>query len=299
MKVDVIGIGAAKSGSSWLSYLLEQHPEVNMSSRKEVAYFNEYHFHGEANEAAQFDLDYYHQFWNFQSGKKHVEFSPQYLFAKGTAEKIHSYNPHAKLLVALRDPVKRAHSHFKYDQGFNQLIAKDLSFKAALQKHDYLKVAGNYAAQLKPYFELFPREQIKVFILEHAIENPHETVQELYKFVGVDPGFCPDISAVNESKAIADNWKSKLVQIPSKIKQGLEKSSPVFRKVLSPLKKTPWYIQLVEKKTKMLESQTVPVEKGSVPSEVAKDLFHYYEKDVADLEELLGLELKTWKAYNF
>ena len=47
--VKFIGVGAVKSGSSWMASILEQHSEVSMSSRKEIAYFNTFNFNGTKN----------------------------------------------------------------------------------------------------------------------------------------------------------------------------------------------------------------------------------------------------------
>lgn len=41
-KIDFIGIGAAKSGTTWLTTVLRQHPEIFLSKVKEIHYFNQY-----------------------------------------------------------------------------------------------------------------------------------------------------------------------------------------------------------------------------------------------------------------
>ena len=295
-KVGLIGIGAAKCGSSWVSYLLEQHPEVEMSSRKEVAYFNPKNFDGAENTTHQFDLNYYHKFWSSEELLK-AEFSPQYIADEEAIKKIKAYNPKVKLLAVFRSPMKRALSHYLYDVGFNQLIPKDLNFDEALKEYPYLLELGLFGAQMEQVLKHFDKAQVKVVILEHAIESPRTFAQELYEFIGLDPNFCPSTEAVNENKAIQDNWKSRLAQLPSRIKQKLEKDVPVFEKILTPLKSTKWYIHLVQRKTKVLESQSVAQEKVQLSNEQLNSLYAYYETDIQKLEQLVGVDLKCWKPY--
>ncbi len=294
-KIDFIGLGAAKSGTSWLAYLLEQHPEVELSTRKEVAYFNEKSFDGKPNDTYGFSLDYYHDFWSFKTHQLQGEFSPQYLFDPSAAAKIKAYSENLKFIVILRNPVDRAFSHFRYDQGFNQLISKKYNFEEALEQHPYLLETGKYGEQLNRYFKLFPKHQFKVFFLENAIANPRDTASSLYAFLGIDPEFCPNLSAVNESKEISDNLLTKLVQWPVRAKQKLEAESPLFRKVMGPLKQKKWYVHLVDRKTKIIEDQSVPMEKGVMSEEEKKRVKSYFEEDLKLLESLVGGVPPSWR----
>ena len=48
---------------------------------------------------------------------------------------------------------------------------------------------GFYYKQLKKYYDVFPKEQIKIILFEDMIKNPGEVTQEVFKFLGVDSSF--------------------------------------------------------------------------------------------------------------
>src|SRR6185436_5212968 len=53
---------------------------------------------------------------------------------------------------------------------------------------------GFYAALLKPYFELFSREQLKIYLYEDYVRDPVGLMQDLFRFLNVDDTFVPDMS---------------------------------------------------------------------------------------------------------
>ena len=98
--VKFIGVGAVKSGSSWMASILEQDSEVSMSSRKEIAYFNTFNFNGTKNNSTDYGLDYYLKFWSKMKGVK-GEVSPQYLFDFSAPQKIKNAFPDVQILICL------------------------------------------------------------------------------------------------------------------------------------------------------------------------------------------------------
>ena len=53
-----------------------------------------------------------------------------------------------------------------------------------------------YHDLLQRYFPRFPPAQLKVILLEDLEQDPAATMRELYGFLGVDPGFRPDLSKI-------------------------------------------------------------------------------------------------------
>ena len=56
------------------------------------------------------------------------------------------------------------------------------------------KDKGYYAEQLERYFNLFPKENIKVLLFEDIVKNPIKTTQKVFKFLNIDKSFIPDTS---------------------------------------------------------------------------------------------------------
>ena len=58
-----------------------------------------------------------------------------------------------------------------------------------------------YYKQLKRYFDMFEKDQIKVYLYEDFKNNPIGIMQDIFRFLKVDDSFIPDIS-VNYKKTI-------------------------------------------------------------------------------------------------
>lgn len=289
-QIDFIGIGAAKSGSSWLTNVLQQHAKIEIPARKELTYFNKLDITGIENNSHSNPIDYYLNFWDFSNNTTKGEFSPQYLSDEIAPSQIKKYFPDVKLIVILRNPVHRALSHFEYDQHFNAIIPKDLNFESAVKQFPYLLEEGVYEKHLQNWLKVFKIEQIKVIILEEAIEKPEQTFQDLFTFLGLD---CPselDFSAVNERKEIKSKTMAKLLKVPGKIDKKLE-AIEGWKKV----KSSSFYNALIDAKTYLVDKNAQKREKSEFPDETYQMLNKYYSESIANLESLLNLKLDHWR----
>ncbi len=202
-------LGTIKGGTTSLYSYLGQHPDVLFSTPKEPVFFEYEYDRG---------LEYYQQ--TYFSALRHEravgEARVTHLFLPFIPDRILATLPDARLIVILRDPVKRAFSHWwmRRCQG-----AESLSFKDAvednlrrlatgqrfegevgaqqwvagfdpvgfLSKARIYVDAGYYAEQLQNYYARFPREQIRVVFFEDLERDPEGMVRELWSFLGVDP----------------------------------------------------------------------------------------------------------------
>ena len=289
-QINFIGIGAAKSGSSWLNNVLLQHPEIEIPPRKELTYFNRNNIEGGINSSFDNELDYYLRFWNFTDKEKiRGEYSPQYLNDLEAPSKIHKAFPSVKLIVILRNPVYRLLSHFEYDQHFNGIISKHLQVNEAIEKHPYLLNSGLYAKHLNRWFSIFRKDQIKVIIFEEAINNPLQTSENLFHFIGLD---CPkkiDFSVVNERKEIKSSTFYQLLKVPGKIDKKLEKIES-WKKV----KQSSFYNSLIDAKTYLVDKNARKREKTEFSGAVYDMLNQHYKKPNEELAKLLDIKLDHW-----
>jgi len=197
---DAVILGAQKSGTSSLHYYLVQHPQVIAPLRKEVHYFDVGYQHGEAWYRAHFGR-------RGQPGLN-IDSSPYYLFHPAVPGRLHALLPDARLIVLLRDPVRRAYSHYWHerDKGretldFEAAIAAEpsrlddaeaaladgrIECSAAHQHFSYL-ARGRYAEQLERWFARFPREQFLVLRFEDLARDPLATLNRTLGFLGLPP----------------------------------------------------------------------------------------------------------------
>ncbi len=96
--------------------------------------------------------------------------------------------PDAKLIYLLRDPVERVVSHYvhSYAEG-----SENRSLSRALDTFDKNKyvLTTLYYMQLQPYLSHYSTDQILVISTEALKLNRLAVLQEVFRFVGVDPTF--------------------------------------------------------------------------------------------------------------
>ena len=98
-----IGIGAQRTGTSWLYACMYEHPQVCMP-QKEINFFSR-----ERNWTRGYEW-YEHLFAECPADAVAGEFSTSYLTDAATPARIHERYPDVKLIVSVRHPVERAYS---------------------------------------------------------------------------------------------------------------------------------------------------------------------------------------------
>jgi hypothetical protein len=176
---DFVGVGTARSGTSWWDDLVCQHPGVARAPGvpKEVHFFDE-RWTGELDDAA---VAAYHGFFARPNGRLAGEWTPGYMLDPWTPRLLRRAAPQARLLVLLRDPVERFRSGRTLAE--NRLTVGSTpraAANAAFQR-------GVYADQLKRLWRAFPREQVLVLQYERCVRDPRAELRRTYRFLGLDP----------------------------------------------------------------------------------------------------------------
>jgi Sulfotransferase domain len=180
--VDLIVIGAQKCGTTSLHNYLGLHPEISMSRRKETNFFlaDRDWSRGIPPEVSRFD----------PSARLRGETCPDYTnlpHSTGTADRIRSGAPNAKLIYLVRDPVERMLSHYMHARTSGG-ERRALTDAVSDPESQYL-MRSRYATQLKPFIELFPREQILIESQERLLQDRHAVMRRIFAFLGVDDSF--------------------------------------------------------------------------------------------------------------
>jgi hypothetical protein len=188
-------VGALKAGTTSLWSYLKAHPQVFMCEPKEPAFFAD----PEELRVSQFlfaqgfagnEARYLELFQRAPAGARVLgEASAVYsqipLFT-GIPERIAKFNPEARIVYILRDPIERAVSHYLFlVQGGVEKRDPWLAFNEGAGYVDF----SRYAMQLIPYLELFGSERVRVLTLEELSARPRETLRGLFRWLGVDDSF--------------------------------------------------------------------------------------------------------------
>lgn len=287
-------IGAAKSGTTSLWHYLNQHPDIYLSHVKEPRFFTpEFyidHCHGPLRDNARLDivtLEEYYQLFNRVENELAIgEASTEYLFFPETAARIKELIPSVKLIAILRNPAERAFSAFCYQ---HRDSCESLSFRKALSDEDnrirqkwrpgwlYLK-SGYYYEQLKRYYEIFDESQIHIYLYEDLDLYTEKTVKDIFRFLGVDENFTPNLSRKNISKTPRNSYLNYLLRRDNLFKRYM--SNILSNSIKSKLSTAINNINLSIKKEMTLETRLL--------------LSDLYTEDILKLQNLINRDLSQW-----
>lgn len=209
----IIG-GAPRSGTTWLYEMLDRHPRVRMARplRPEPKFFL-------VDEEYEQGLDYYSRRWfaDIESDVLAGEKTTNYLESEAAACRIAHALPDVRLVFALREPVARAISNYRWSS-MNGFETEPLRRALELEEEREAAYAGSerysrpfsyfsrglYARLLMPYFDRFPREQILCLRYEDIASDPRRVAGRVHEFLGVEPrgGDAEALGVINPSDAV-------------------------------------------------------------------------------------------------
>lgn len=231
-------LGEQKCGTTSLFYLLKNHPKILTPGFKECHYFNTI--------KVEHDQQYenYHRLFKHSIFKRftyQLDASPDYLGDEKSVALIYEYNPDAKFIVILRNPVDRFisaylfyfsiivdklehhyQSYFQFSEkgkaqylflknnphlGFSSFLEAELSGRSpigALQR-------GFYFEHIARWEKKFGTENICILFLEH-LTDPQlkgKEIQHLEKFLSLKLGSnFPHVLATSQKKPVsADDFQ--------------------------------------------------------------------------------------------
>jgi hypothetical protein len=237
-KPNFLIIGAARSGTTTLYSILQQHRDIYLPKNKRP----EPHFFLKEKEFRQGFRYYLTKYFSDTQGCGAIgECSTSYLYQPYVPQRIADFLPDIRLIAILRDPVERAYSNYviSMQNGFETLSFRDAveaeSERLTNITDPYLQEIapfsyidrGKYFHQLKRYAEHFSADQIHTILFEDFIENPESTVKRVCRFLGVDDDFAPPIlraqlNASDPCPPMAPELRRKLIGLFEEDRKALE-----------------------------------------------------------------------------
>lgn len=192
-RVNLFVIGINKAGTSWLYYMLDQHPDIYMSDIKELYFF------GDARSGPE-DVKAYHDHFPASGSHRYLgDATPMYYRDPTVADAIHRYNSDAKVLAIVRDPVERLLSQYRYHKQLG-LLNETTSLSEALDGRDpKLLNDSRYETTLPAFAKQFGPDQFTIVSLEEGRDNPERCWNDLLAFLNLPDAPCPDPDATPEN----------------------------------------------------------------------------------------------------
>ena len=192
-------IGVQKGGTTALSSFLDEHPDIFLLKNKEAHVFDDPAFL-RATHKMQFAKNKYKTLSTDYQGQKYtLDATPITLFNPVFLAHCYRYNPNAKFIVVLRDPVERAISHYQMSfvrkqEAKNMLLSflfeqlrlqkhtSDWRFTSPMRTQSYLS-RGLYSTQLNSLFQTIPANQVLVLYNQDLREQHEETMNKIFSFL--------------------------------------------------------------------------------------------------------------------
>lgn len=231
-------VGAPKAGTTSVDRLLREHADVFLSPIKEPC-----HFCPDVNaqlasqqDPSRLDLDAYldapqrpivhlypvssperyARLFDGAAGRRIVgECSTYYLSSAVAAERIHAYNPAAKILVLTREPIARIRSHYVMDRTLGlasrplpDLVEEELALGARANWGNcrYYVGASRYGVQIAEYAARFPAGNVCVLSFERLVAEPERELRRLFAFLGIRPPARLALPRENGARAARFEW---------------------------------------------------------------------------------------------
>lgn len=293
--------GSTKSGSTSLCNYLIQHPDIFISKKKEPNFF----LHDEGStvtDASGQKIDYtlsWYSYWFRHAHQPAVgEASVSYLASETAPHRIKQMLPQVRLIAILREPVSRLYSHYWFEQrrtskhqnaGSNTSQSSDILTALHNDRNQGSPLRyfekGLYYRYLKRYFDLFERQQIRLFLFEDFTADPLGVSQEIFRFLEVDPSFVPVTGAKDAASGIPKNQR---------VYNFLYRDNPV-RVALRPVIRT---LLPNQEKRRALWTRLVNwnLSRPSMDEQTKQTLAEMYRSDVLKLQDLIDRDLSRWLA---
>jgi hypothetical protein len=287
--------GVEKAGTTSSYNYLSQHPQIYVSPRKEVNFlerdWEQYYANGGVPNEKRIDTweKYQALFTGVTDEIAIGEASINCLFHHDESIPIiQKYVPDIQVLLILRHPAERAYSDYLMHvrDCINGQTVRSLSEQIKYHANTSFTIRkGFYTDSLKHFIEAFGAHKVTVFLYDDLQQSAVTFMQTMYKVIGVDPDFEPDVTK-----------RAQVAQVPKNktINSLLRTQNPLRQAVSSGLK-----LFVPEAARQKVRNQLINMnstDKSSDPflDEDRQALINLYREDILKLQDLIQRDLSAW-----
>ena len=286
-------VGAPKSGTTTLYRYLRQHPAVFMPLRKEPHHFATdlyapRYVYDEAEYLALFEEG---------RGKKAVgEASVYHLYSKVAAKRIYQFDPDAKVIIMLRNPVDMVHSLHsqRLYSGYEDIEVFEDALAAEEDRMRGQRIpaqgypiecllytqVGMLGQQVSRYLDVFPRGQIQFIEFEQFANDTSLAYERVCAFLGVPGDYEPEWAVHNANKRVRSEGLRKLMKFNPKLNSSVRSLLPFS--VRRPIKRA------------LVKANTKYEARPPLREQTRQELQHIFAEDVHLLRTLIDIDLGHW-----
>lgn len=229
-------VGHSKSGTSAMHAFLDAHPDLFMCAPKEPNYFARDFCRGVTRGAyaERTEAEYLALFRDASPFQRCGEASACYLYSRVAADEIYAFEPEARILIMLREPVAFLHAFHlqrlrnpptegENVKDFEQALRLEEARKAGRHippgcltpQHLYYSERIKYREQVERYTRRFGLERVKVIIYDDFKDDNEAVYRDVLTFLEVEPTFTPAFGIHNRGVRVRSKPMQELVHTVS------------------------------------------------------------------------------------
>jgi len=175
---DRLVIGPMKAGTTWIhDYLAARNDVCLPAGVKETFFFDHYWYRGLSWYANRFSVS------ASSDCRVCIEVGPSYFHSLDAPYRIRKALGTVRLLVTLRDPVRRAWSHYLHLRRYGYTNS---SLQEATEMHPEILEASRYRTCLARWYAVFPTDNISVVRQELLASSPEAYALAVCNALGLD-----------------------------------------------------------------------------------------------------------------
>ncbi|HUO47414.1 MAG TPA: sulfotransferase [Acidimicrobiales bacterium] len=212
-------VGAPKAGTTALSTYLDRHPDIWVAPYEMIYFGSDLTVLDKAGKPRRLYEGFYRDTFAPHTEEHYRgDHSVTYLCSERAAQEIHDFEPGARIVAMVREPVEQMYSQhsellFQGEEDIED-FAEALAAEPARRRGEripracrkpflleYRRVAS-YAEQLERYLTVFGPDRVHVVVFDDFAADTASAYRGVLEFLGVDPGFAPGFEIVNPNKAV-------------------------------------------------------------------------------------------------
>jgi len=294
MLPNLIVLTVPKTGSTSLYENFRDNNKICAALSKETWFFSDYFDKGYSW--------YLDQFSHCRNEPIVCDFISTLIYEKNFSLKLYSILPETKIIILLRDPIKRCVSHYLHEVRLGNesrpfddaILNEDESLKTFPEKFSHLAYKGIgsiYLERIKELHQAYSKENIMVVLLEELISEEKKTFNKIYEFIGIDLDLTP-FKRKNTARTSKNFFLTKASAAPINL----------YYSLINFLDKNSLIPQNIKVKTRVLRENLVrllkrfnelsyrEVDTNIMSPEMEKYLSKYYSNVLKGIEEFVSIK---------
>ncbi|MCS4185030.1 siroheme synthase (precorrin-2 oxidase/ferrochelatase) [Salinibacter ruber] len=196
---------------------------------------------------------------------------------------MHELLPKAKLIYLVRDPVERAVSHYVHNWAHRRW-SKSIGETVLPVEESWPLTVSRYHMQLSQYLEYYSMREVLVIQSERLRRRPGDIMEEVFRFIGVDPTVARKEGAFEEEHHVSTEKIRKNGLAAFFTDPALGRAVKNAGKQLLPQRTIEWAKDALWK----------DVEKPTLSDDIRSRVEDYLREDMDQLRALTGKEFEGW-----